>query len=48
MTKGSEEEMNADLQEGQYAKKVNASVLFNAIKNMAFELFMNKDNAATF
>ena len=47
MTEGSEEEMNADLQEGQYAKKVNTSVSFNAIKNMAFELFMNKDNVAT-
>jgi hypothetical protein len=47
MTEGCEEEMNTDLQEGQYAKKVNTSVSFNAIKNMAFELFMNKDDAAT-
>ena len=47
MTDGSEEEMNADFQEGQYTKKVNTSVSFNSIKNMAFELFMNKDNAAT-
>jgi hypothetical protein len=46
MTEGSEEEMNADLQDGQYAKKVNTAVSFNAIKNMAFELFMNKNNSA--
>ena len=48
MTKSTEEEMNAHLQEGQYAKKINTSVSFNTIKNMAFELFMdNKDEAST-
>lgn len=46
MTEGCEEEMNADLHDGQYTKKVNTSVSFNAIKNMAFELFMNKEDAA--
>ena len=46
MTEGSTDEMNADLQEGQYAKKVNTSVSFNAIKNMAFDIFMNKTDSA--
>lgn len=47
MTEGSEDEMNADLQDGHYAKKVNTAVSFNAIKNMAFELFMNKESAVS-
>ena len=45
MTEGSEEEMNANLKEGQYEKKVNTAISFNAIKNMAFELFMNKEDS---
>lgn len=45
MTEGAQNEMNADLQEGQYTKKVNSSISFNAIKNMAFDIFMNKDNS---
>jgi hypothetical protein len=47
MTEGSEDEMNADLQDGQYAKKINTSVSFNAIKNMAFELFMGNEDSAS-
>lgn len=46
MTEGSTDEMNADLQDGQYAKKVNTSVSFNAIKNMAFDIFINKTDSA--
>lgn len=47
MTQDVEEDMNVDLQERQYIKKVNTSVSFNAIKNMAFELFMNKQDTVT-
>lgn len=48
MTEGTEEEMNAQLPETHYVKKINTSVSFNTIKNMAFELFMdNKDEAST-
>lgn len=44
MTADTQTELNANLYEGQYAKKVNTSVSFNTIKNMAFEIFMDKTN----
>ncbi len=48
MTEGAEDEMNADLKDGQYAKKINSSISFNAIKTMAFEIFMDdKDSASS-
>jgi hypothetical protein len=47
MTEGTEDAMNANLQEGQYAKKTNTSVSFNAIKNMAFEIFMDDKDSAS-
>ncbi|HAT7074259.1 TPA: IS4 family transposase [Legionella pneumophila] len=46
MTEGTEEEMNAHLQEHNYKKKINTAVSFNTIKNMAFELFMKGGNPA--
>ena len=46
MTGDTENELNANLDDVLYAKKVNASVSFNAIKNMAFEIFMDKTNSA--
>lgn len=46
MTVDTEKELNANLHEGQYAKKVNTSISFNVIKNMAFEIFMDKTNGA--
>jgi hypothetical protein len=44
MTEDTEENLNSGLKEDQYKKKVNKSVSFNAIKNMAFEIFNNKEN----
>lgn len=45
MTEDTQDEMNADLQECPYVKKVNSSISFNAIKNMAFDIFMNKQDS---
>lgn len=42
ITQDAEEEINARLKEKCYAKKVNTTVSFNTIKNMAFELFMTE------
>lgn len=42
MTEGVEDEMNAHLNEAQYLKKINTAVSFNAIKNLAFDIFMDK------
>lgn len=47
MTHDIEDEMNAQLHQGQYAKKINTSVSFNTIKNMAFELFMDNNDEVT-
>jgi len=44
MTEDIQEELNAHIQEGCYSKQVNAAVSFNAIKNMAFELFIDHSN----
>jgi hypothetical protein len=44
MTADTKTELNANLDEWQYAKKVNTAVSFNTIKNMAFEIFMDKTN----
>jgi hypothetical protein len=41
MTEESEEEMNANKQEGNKRQKINRAVSFNVIKNMAFELFFD-------
>ena len=38
-TEDIQEEINTDLKENQSPKKINKAVSFNAIKNMAFELF---------
>jgi hypothetical protein len=45
MTADTETKLNANLNEWQYVKKINTSVSFNTIKNMAFEIFMDKTNA---
>jgi hypothetical protein len=41
MIEGLEDEMNIDLKEGQYRKKINGAISFNTIKNMAFDIFLN-------
>ena len=43
MTEDIERELNEDLEDNQPIKKINKSVSFNALKNMAFELFYEKD-----
>jgi DDE family transposase len=42
LTEEAEENLNSELKETQYKKKVNKAVSFNVIKNMAFEIFNNK------
>lgn len=39
-----EEKMNVQLKEGQLHKKINKAVSFNALKNMAFEIFAHPQN----
>ena len=39
-----QEESNADVKEEQLPKKINQAVSFNAIKNLAFELFFYEHN----
>lgn len=46
MTEDIEEEMNANKPEENKMRKVNKAVSFNAIKNMAFEIFFNESNKA--
>lgn len=41
-----EEEMNIDSKTTQHEKKVNAAISFNAIKNMAFDIFANNTDHA--
>ena len=41
-----EEEVNSNLKEGQLPKKINKAVSFNAIKNMAIDLFFNEKDRA--
>jgi hypothetical protein len=47
-TEETEEEINSHLKKGRLPQKINKAVSFNAIKNMAFDLFFNeKDRAET-
>jgi hypothetical protein len=41
-TEDIQQDLNSDLKENQLPKKVNKAVSFNAIKNMAFELFFSE------
>ena len=43
-TEDTKTELNADLKKEQLSKKINRSVSFNAIKNMAFELFFYEND----
>lgn len=40
-----EDDMNINLTAEQYKKKINAAVSFNAIKNMAFDIFLNEQDS---
>ncbi len=44
MTKDLEESMNANKPEGNQKLKINKAVSFNAIKNMAFEIFFTESD----
>jgi hypothetical protein len=43
-TEDTEIEINSELRENQLSKRINRAVSFNAIKNMAFELFFYENN----
>ena len=43
-THEAQQEINSRMQEDQLPQKINKAVSFNAIKNMAFELFFNEKN----
>ncbi len=42
LTEETEEEMNSQLEDDQYEKKINKAVSFNAIKNMALDILFNE------
>lgn len=42
LTEETEKEMNSQLKEEQYEKRVNKAVSFNVIKNMAFQILFNE------
>jgi hypothetical protein len=44
MTEDIEENLNSKLKEGQFKKSINKSISFNAIKNLAFELFYSESD----
>jgi hypothetical protein len=41
-TKDTQEELNSNLKDNQLSKKINKAVSFNAIKNMALDIFFNE------
>ena len=45
-TEATEQEVNKHLKEGVLPKKINKAVSFNAIKNMAFDVFYNQENSS--
>lgn len=44
LTEDIEDEMNSQLKDDQYEKKINKAVSFNAIKNMAFDILFNEND----
>jgi hypothetical protein len=42
LTEDMEEDLNRNLEQGQLTKKINHAVSFNAIKNMAFDIFYHE------